>query len=299
MASYAGTAHFYLNGNLSLAELQTGEVISDDGGDLVFTVGEAVSDNSGTFANGAGTFVGTININGTDYPIFSENDSGGAINESVVFVVTPAGFDAADLPANLSGAVASNLIVCFLTGTRIATPQGETAVEDLNIGDLVQTADGKTVPVRWVGWQKVVCAFYPPARLTPVRVRAGALGNALPHRDLVLTADHALCIDGLLINAGALVNGTSIAYVPLSDLGRSYTVYHVETEGHELILAEGTAAETYIDDVGRQQFHNYGEYLALYGDEAIITELPMPRISSARLVPQALRDRLAGQHAAA
>ena len=46
--------------------------------------------------------------------------------------------------------------------------------------------------------------------LHPVRVSAGALGNGLPHTELVLTADHALIIDGLAINTGALVNGTTI-----------------------------------------------------------------------------------------
>jgi len=112
-------------------------------------------------------------------------------------------------------------------------------------------------------------------------------------RDLVLTADHALLIDGLLVNAGALVNGTSIDYVPLSELGESYTVYHVETENHDVILAEGAPAETFIDYAGRQAFDNYGEYVALYGEERIIPEMAYPRVSSARMLPSAMRRRAA------
>ncbi|NKX44718.1 Hint domain-containing protein [Roseibacterium sp. KMU-115] len=182
--------------------------------------------------------------------------------------------------------------VCFLPGTLIATPNGEVAVETLAIGYLVTTADGRAVPVRWVGRQTLSTLFGPPERLMPVRVRQGALGEGLPRRDLTLTADHALLVDDLLINAGALVNGGSIDWVPLSELGARFTVYHVETEDHDLILAEGAPAETFIDYVGRQVFDNYAEYVALYGEERIITEAPYPRISTPRLLPPALKARL-------
>jgi len=188
--------------------------------------------------------------------------------------------------------------VCFLPGTAIATPAGEVAVEQLAIGDLVTTAEGRAVPVRFVLRQTIATRFGPPERLQPVRVRAGALGGGLPLRDLVLTADHALLIDGLLINAGALVNGAGIDWVPLSELGDTYTVYHIETEEHDIILAEGAPAETFIDYVGRQSFDNYAEYVALYGEERLITEAPYPRISTPRLLPPALKARLAGAVAA-
>jgi hypothetical protein len=46
--------------------------------------------------------------------------------------------------------------VCFLAGTLIATPTGEVPVECLNIGDLVLTADGRAVPVKWIGRQTIV-----------------------------------------------------------------------------------------------------------------------------------------------
>ena len=297
MASYAGTAHIYFSGNLGLADFQTGEVITDDGGDATFTPGETVDDVAGTFV-GTGTYVGTININGTDYPIFSEADSGGTLSDATLYVVTHAGFDSNDLPATLGAATSSSLAECFLTGTMIATADGETPVEDLRIGDLIVTADGTTAPVRWVGRQRIVCAFRPAERLMPVRIRAGALGNGLPHRDLLLTADHAVLVDGLLINAGALVNGAGIEWVPLAELGRSYTVYHVETEEHALVLAEGTPAETYIDYIGRQSFDNYAEYLELYGEERTITEMPLARISATRLVPAEIRSRLGAAAAA-
>ncbi len=63
-------------------------------------------------------------------------------------------------------------------------------------------------------------------------------------------------------------------------------------------FANGAAAETYVDYVQRRVFDNYTEYLALYGEERTIREMPLPRISTARLVPAELRARLDGQTAA-
>ncbi len=192
----------------------------------------------------------------------------------------------------VAGDPSAGAVNCFLTGTAITTPNGMVAVEDLNIGDPILGADGKAIPVKWVGRQVVSTRFGPAERLLPVRVKAGALGDGVPLRDLTLTSDHGLLIDGLLINAGALVNGGSIDWVPLSELGKNYTVYHIETEDHDIILAEGAPAETFIDYVGRNTFDNHAEYIDLYGAEPIIAEMPTPRISASRLVPDAIKARL-------
>ena len=69
-------------------------------------------------------------------------------------------------------------------------------------------------------------------------------------------------------------------------------MYHIETENHEVILANGVPAETFVDVVTRSHFDNYQEYVELYGAPKIIPEMPYPRISSARLLPQAIKDRL-------
>lgn len=180
---------------------------------------------------------------------------------------------------------------CFAAGTNIATPEGDRAVETLAIGDLVLTADGRTVAVKWLGHQ-TIRKFLNGARIQPVRIRAGALGDGLPQRDLVVTGEHGMVIDGLVINAAALVNGNSIDWVPLAELGDIVTYYHVETEDHDVILAEGAPAETFIDYLDRRSFDNYAEYLALYGAERIIPEMDRPRISAARLVPASIRKRL-------
>lgn len=188
--------------------------------------------------------------------------------------------------------------LCFLEGTMIAAPDGAVPVETLAIGQPILTADGRTVPVKWIGRQSFSTSFGLAERLAPVRVTAGALGRGLPERDLVLTADHALLLDGVLINAGVLVNGATIDYVPRRALGDGYTIYHIETENHDVILAEGTPAETYIDYVARRAFDNYAEYVALYGEDRTIPEMSYPRISSARLLPKPLQRRLSAGVAA-
>jgi hypothetical protein len=185
-------------------------------------------------------------------------------------------------------------VACFLPGTLIATVGGPVAVESLRIGDGVVTADGHVVPVKWIGRQTVVTAFGPSREHAPVLVCEGALGPNQPMRDLRVTSDHALLLDGLLVQAGALVNGTTVRRMTAAEVGERYTVFHVETEGHELILAEGIAAETFVDNVTRRRFDNYAEFEALYGEEdATIAELDLPRVKSARQLPRSIHRRMA------
>ncbi len=180
---------------------------------------------------------------------------------------------------------------CFLAGTTVSTPDGSCLVENLQIGQPISTADGRAVPVRWIGRQ-VMRSLFTSRRARPVRIDAEALGDGLPHSDLTVTADHGMVLDGLVINAGALVNGTTIDWVPMGDLPETFTVYHVETEAHDVILANGARSETFIDYRDRRAFDNYQEYLELYGAERIIPEMPRPRISAARMLPDAIRARL-------
>ena len=72
----------------------------------------------------------------------------------------------------------------------------------------------------------------------------------------------------------------------------SYTVYHVETEVHEIIYANGAPSETFIDNVSRRAFDNYAEFEELYGDQSEMKELPYPRASNARHLPSRIKTRL-------
>ena len=209
--------------------------------------------------------------------------------ETLLLLLSDTAYEVGDYP---DGFLESTYVPCFLAGTRIAVPGGEVAVETLRPGDLVLTADGRSVPVRWIGRRTLATPFVPEPR-RPVCIAAGALGAGLPTRDLRLTPDHALFLDGLLVQAGALVESAAIHRMSAGELGPRFEVFHVDTAAHELILAEGVPAETFVDNVGRQRFDNHAEAAALCGDTgAVIEEMTLPRIKSARQLPRSLRARL-------
>ncbi|GGC58415.1 Hint domain-containing protein [Chelatococcus reniformis] len=185
-------------------------------------------------------------------------------------------------------------VTCFCRGTRIATPAGEQPVETLTAGDIVLTAQGKTHPVLWIGRQTVATACADPLRTHPIRISAGALAEGVPVRDLHVSPDHALLVEGVLVQAGALVNGATITRGATPEA--RFTYYHIELADHALVLAEGAPAETFVDNVTRRRFDNYAQYEALFGESrAYMPELELPRIKSVRQLPRPVRERLAAR----
>lgn len=286
--SYFAHAYYQLLATIYTFQVATTIIgtMPDEDGDNQLEAGD--SDTGGTwdgFPTDYGNFIGTVtiptNIGPIIMPVF-ESSTGAvrvlSLEDTVVNWPN-------ELPSIDTEAV---FALCFAEGTGIATPGGETAVEALKIGDTVRTADGRSARVRWIGRQTIVKRFH-GVRGAMVRIAAGVLGN---HSDLCVTGDHGMVIDGFVINASALVNGGDIDWVPLAEMPERYTVYHVETEGHEVILANGAASESFIDYAGRLRFDNHAEYAALYGADRTIAEAQMPRISAARHLPPSVRARL-------
>ncbi|GJE54189.1 Hint domain-containing protein [Methylobacterium thuringiense] len=137
--------------------------------------------------------------------------------------------------------------VCYASGTRILTAAGEVAVENLTVGDLAATASGAYRPIRWIGHRTSDCRSHPaPQDILPVRISAGAFGENRPARDLVVSPGHSICLDVLgevLIPASALVNGTTITQQDVETV----TYWHIELESHDILIAEGQLAESYLD----------------------------------------------------
>ncbi len=195
-----------------------------------------------------------------------------------------------------NGGTATSDTLCFVEGTQVSVPGGVADVRELKMGDLILLADGRSAPIRWIGRTAVVTRSADWMRTAPIRISAGALEDNLPVRDLLVSPCHALLVDGVLIQAGALVNGSTI--VRQLSMPATFTYYHIELENHELILAEGVAAETFVDNADRLGFDNWAEHETLFGTGSEITEMSSPRAKSARQVPAATLRRLSDRAAA-
>jgi hypothetical protein len=155
-------------------------------------------------------------------------------------------------------------VACYRRGTRILTPGGEVCIEDLAVGDLVMTRDHGARPIIWLGHRLVDCQNHPaPHDVWPVRVQRGAFADAVPARDLYLSPHHTIFCDGVLIEAKNLINGASITQIPCD----SVEYWHLELAAHDILLAEGLPAESYLDTGNRHSFGG-GEALALHPDFA-------------------------------
>ncbi len=162
-------------------------------------------------------------------------------------------------------------IICFTPGTLIATPRGSIPVEDLQVDDLVITADNGLQAVRWVGKKRMTGArlmAYP--KLRPIRIRKDAFGPGLPYRDMHVSPQHRMLIDAdrALINHGerevlAPAKGLINDYSVTVDYNIKQTEYiHILFDKHEIIFANGTKTESFhpghmsmsaIDDAPREE----------------------------------------------
>ncbi len=154
---------------------------------------------------------------------------------------------------------------CFAEGTRILTTRGDVAVEYLSPGDTIVLTNGDTAPVVWLGYRRIDLTRHPrPEQVRPVLIEAGAIADGVPARDLLVSPDHALHFEGLLVPARALINGFTIRQIALRDV----TYYHVELPTHAVLYAERTPAESYFDIGNRGAFANADAPLLLHPDFA-------------------------------
>ena len=281
--SFAPAAPGLSTGRLQLDVAQTGTngttfaqtIYGFAAGDVI----DVVNISGGTLtetANGANTNVTVTGTGGSETFTFV-----GATLPSLGTAPDP-GTAATAMPAGGTDIV----VVCFCTGTRIRTARGgvvrDVAVEDLVVGDLAVTASGACRPIRWIGHRDIDCATHPtPFEAWPVRVRAGAFeigayAAALPERDLYLSPGHPVLIGGdadhgggALVPIMCLVNGTTVARMPTDRV----TYWHVELDAHDILLAEGLPAESFLDYGNRAWFGAEADAHALANPDFIVPGL--------------------------
>lgn len=196
-------------------------------------------------------------------------------------------------------------IPCFCAGTLIETPAGQRPIEDLCVGDRVLTDTGAAVPIRWIGRRAVGESdlLQKPA-LRPVRIVAGALGQGLPLRDLLVSRQHRMLVRSRVAER---MFGTSEVLIPAAKLTalpgvfedatlREAVYLHLLLDRHELVRAEGAWSESLFTGpgalaaLGREA---RDEILMLFPEMACAGYLPRP----ARPIPSGRQlKRLVARH---
>jgi Hint domain-containing protein len=148
-------------------------------------------------------------------------------------------------------------IICFTRGTMIETQNGEVAIEDLSVGDMVRTLDSGYQPIRWIRSRTVPGS----GNFAPIEFKAGAVGN---RRSLSVSPQHRMLITSaiselyfgtheLLATAKSLVNDKTIRKTVLD----SVEYFHILFDKHEIIFAEGALSESFFP--GEQSMSSFDD----------------------------------------
>jgi hypothetical protein len=256
-------------------------IVPNGGGDTI-TAGAGLNEIADNTADLNGTDITDFHVGDwIDFRDLSPNGANLSYDPaSGALAITSNGVDVANLalPADLpgvflfgsdGGAGTQLYLACYAAGTLIATPQGQRAVEGIRAGEHVLTASGEAVEVAWTGSRRVRCDRHPePRTVWPVCIRAGAFGEAMPRRDLWLSPNHAVFVDGVLIPAKLLVNGENVVQVPLAEA----RYHHIELARHDILLAENLPAESMLPGTDRGCFVEGEGALHLHPDFAALPD---------------------------
>ena len=156
---------------------------------------------------------------------------------------------------------------CYLSGSMIRTPTGDKAVEDLVVGDELVIWDSATASetvetVVWIGTKNITPQPHLSDDLAgyPVRILKDAISDGIPYKDMLITAEHCLYFNGKFVPARMLVNGRSVFY----DRQQSrFNVYHVETQKHSVLFADGMRSESFLNTDNHEKFRQHGKVVSI------------------------------------
>ncbi|MBJ3762603.1 Hint domain-containing protein [Maribius pontilimi] len=144
---------------------------------------------------------------------------------------------------------------CFTRGTPILTRQGERMIEDLDVGDEVLTRHGGYQEIRWIGHSIMPAT----PRNRPVRLQAGALRAGVPSRDIAVSPQHRILVDGhraelycgmmeVLVPAIHLVDGDAITRETEGD---TVEYFHIMLDAHDVVFTADLQSESlYLGEMG-------------------------------------------------
>ena len=257
--------------------LNPGTFSTADAGTLTNNIGIAYDTRIDTAIGGSGNDTFTVNAD-------ADTIDGGAGSNTAVFagassaytVAAVAGTDETTVTNNSDDVVDTltdiqtlqfsdaTVSVCFASGTRIRVARGDIAVEDLAVGDRAVTASGALRRIRWLGHRTIACRGQARTHdVLPICIAAHAFGTGLPQRDLHLSPGHPVLVGadtdaggGHLVPIMCLINGTTVRRAEVD----AVTYWHVELDAHDILLAEGLPAESYLDWGDRTFFTEASEH---------------------------------------
>ncbi|WP_254054515.1 Hint domain-containing protein [Roseovarius sp. EL26] len=144
-------------------------------------------------------------------------------------------------------------VPCFTSGTMIAVPGGTQEIGQLTHGDVVLTKDRALQPIRWIGRRKYTAEQLDSnPKLRPVRIMAGALGQGLPERDVLVSRQHRMLLQSKIAKRmfgkfEVLIPAIKLTELPgifVDEIVQSVEYIHLLFDQHEIIYAEGTPTES-------------------------------------------------------
>lgn len=146
-------------------------------------------------------------------------------------------------------------ITCFVRGTSIETEHGPMPVEELRSGNKLLTADGSFKVLRISMNRKLYAQeVINNPKLAPVRIMAGALGNGMPKRDLLVSRQHRMLVSSKICERMFGQPDALIAAIKLTELPGIFVepahqdveYFHLLLDRHEVIFAEGAPTESFF-----------------------------------------------------
>lgn len=245
-----GAGDDYIEGNAGNDALYGGghndTIIGGNGGDVV--VGGEDPDLDG---NGNSDDVDVLDLTGSNVDFITYDNTDPTFDP--VTGVGESGTVTFLDGSTMTFAEIENVIPCFTPGTTIATPKGERLVEDLREGDWIITRDNGIQEIRWIGRKEMSGkALVANAHLKPILIRAGALGNGLPERDMLVSPNHPCLVASektqlyfeereVLAAAKYLVGAEGIHQIDV--MGTAYI--HFMFDRHEVVLSSGAWTESF------------------------------------------------------
>jgi len=298
------TAYNTVGSSTAYDQDNEGETFSVDGGLTEQTFDSAAGYFATiTYIDGTTETITAVIFQDTDgntylAPEFSPNADQSDLEAAAIRSLTLTGVQTANASGLAGNRQAWDFVTCYVGGTMIETDLGPRPIETLSTGDLVVSRDHGLQPIRWIGKSTVAGT----GKLAPVRISAGSLGRNAPARDLLVSRQHRMLVSSAvcqrMFNSSEIlvpaIKLTALPGVFVDAHPLPVTYYHLMTDQHDIIYAEGVPSETLLS--GPQAMKTLpqealDELLALF--PSILTETPEP----ARPIERSKRiDRLIMRH---